>query len=167
MFKKKKPPSPGIYQIVCMKNGMIYVGKSNRPAKRIKEHYMQLRHGSRYNKKLQLDFYEYGDDSFACEIVEEVPRETDCGRAMSRKEHNRKIDKCESEWMLHYVLEGMHPLYNRHIPLGEHDSVIEKEGLFDYDSTSGTTPIEDAMKLKYPFDPNLMGNKINENWSAE
>jgi len=167
MFKKKERPSPGIYQIVCMKNGMIYVGKSDSPAKRIKEHYMQLRHGSHHNKKLQLDFYEYGADSFACEIVEEVPRETDCYWTMSRKEHNRKIDKRESEWILHYVLGGIHSVYNRCIPLSEHDSVIEKESLFDSRHASGTTPIEDAMKLKYPFDPNLMGNKINKNWSVE
>lgn len=61
----------GIYTITNRSNGKVYIGESLDIYRRWHdEHIPQLRKNSHYNKELQKDFNEYGEDNFNFEILE-------------------------------------------------------------------------------------------------
>lgn len=61
----------GIYTITNKTTGRLYIGESLDIYRRWhKEHIPQLRKNSHYNKELQNDFNEYGEEGFSFEILE-------------------------------------------------------------------------------------------------
>ena len=61
----------GIYTITNRSNGKVYIGESLDIYRRWhEEHIPQLRNNCHYNKELQNDFNEYGEDNFNFEILE-------------------------------------------------------------------------------------------------
>jgi group I intron endonuclease len=66
------PASSGIYRIVCLITGRMYVGSSLDLQKRKRDHFSLLRRNAHTNKKLQHAFNKYGPDAFRFEIVELV-----------------------------------------------------------------------------------------------
>lgn len=62
----------GIYRISCSQDPRSYIGSSNNIERRWKDHKRQLDAGTHKNKKLQLDWDAYGDESFTFNILEET-----------------------------------------------------------------------------------------------
>lgn len=72
---KCKGPST-IYAIRCVKNGKVYIGRTQDLERRMKEHLAELRegrkdNGQRQNCGFQSDFDKYGVDNFKVHILEE------------------------------------------------------------------------------------------------
>lgn len=61
-----------IYKIECVKNGKCYIGQTKNFKKRVQDHLLKLNKNNHYSNLLQLDFNNYGIESFVFEILEEV-----------------------------------------------------------------------------------------------
>lgn len=59
-----------VYRIVCFPTAKIYVGQTNRPKVRRKEHFGSLKAGTHCNQRLQFAYNKYGHHSFYFEILE-------------------------------------------------------------------------------------------------
>lgn len=67
----------GIYRILNVSNGHLYIGSSNNVRKRLRGHKAQLRSGEHRNKHLQWAWNKYGEDKFVFEKIEDVNRKQD------------------------------------------------------------------------------------------
>ena len=63
----------GIYKIVCKKTGKCYVGSSIDTLTRWKKHLWCLENNMHHSNKLQNAWNKYGKESFAFDIIEELP----------------------------------------------------------------------------------------------
>lgn len=68
----KPLPRPGVYKIVCLANGKVYVGSSLNCAKRCWGHRYLLNAGRHPNPHLQYAWAKYGAHAFSFEMVMEV-----------------------------------------------------------------------------------------------
>ena len=66
------PHAPGIYQILCVPTGKIYIGSTQDINKRWRDHRCLLRCGRHENSKLQRAWNKYGEEAFAFSILELV-----------------------------------------------------------------------------------------------
>ena len=66
----------GIYRIRNIINDCAYIGKSIRLPERLRHHKGRLRAGNHKNSRLQNDWVELGEESFAFEIIEKLPCNT-------------------------------------------------------------------------------------------
>ena len=76
-----KKPSV-IYAIRCIHNGKVYIGRTQRFEKRIREHWLDLKRGFKRNMRdpsFQNDFDDYGEDGFCVYVLEKnvPPHEAD------------------------------------------------------------------------------------------
>ena len=62
----------GIYKIINVKTGKIYIGSAKNIKGRLREHLKSLRKGNHKNKYLQFSWNEYGEENFRFEIIEIV-----------------------------------------------------------------------------------------------
>jgi group I intron endonuclease len=65
----------GIYQIVNLKNGKLYLGSSNNIAVRKYNHYYHLRHNTHHSIVLQRAWNKYGEKNFDFSLVLTCPDE--------------------------------------------------------------------------------------------
>ena len=76
---KIKNPST-IYAIRCIKNGKVYIGRTQNFEQRIRQHWLDLQRGFKGKMRdpsFQDDFYIYGEEGFCVYILEkDVPPET-------------------------------------------------------------------------------------------
>lgn len=75
-WKKKNIVSikPGVYMFTCLVNGKRYIGESNQPERRRKEHLYSITHGHNLsNPTMKDDMLKYGIDKFKFEILELTP----------------------------------------------------------------------------------------------
>ena len=88
------PNAPGVYKIVCMATGKVYVGSSIRLRSRGWAHLGNLRKGKHGNPHLQSAWNKYGEEQFEIEILEQCASED--------------LIRLEQEWMdrLRVVGEG-------------------------------------------------------------
>lgn len=63
----------GVYRILCIENGNMYIGSSSDLYTREKSHFSQLRRGAHHCEHLQRAFNKYGSDKFRWEILEYCP----------------------------------------------------------------------------------------------
>ena len=64
----------GVYMFTCLINGKRYIGESNQPERRRKEHLYSITHGDNMsNKEMKVDMLKYGKDKFKFEILELTP----------------------------------------------------------------------------------------------
>ena len=63
-------PVSGIYQINNIANGRSYIGQSVDVMERFKKHIRDLRNGTHRRREMQLDWNNYGENSFVFCIVE-------------------------------------------------------------------------------------------------
>ena len=62
----------GIYKILNLANGKIYVGSAFNLKKRESEHFHTLRNGTHHNYHLQKSFNKYGEKNFEFNIIEQI-----------------------------------------------------------------------------------------------
>jgi len=60
----------GIYSIKNMKNGKIYIGSSKDLQGIINRNKFQLKNGLHFNKEMQKDFNEIGEEGFSFDILD-------------------------------------------------------------------------------------------------
>ncbi len=60
----KKSGAKGVYKIRCIVNDRIYIGSTSNFVARFEAHKKDLLENKHHNKKLQLDFNEYGIKNF-------------------------------------------------------------------------------------------------------
>lgn len=59
----------GIYKIINLTNGMVYVGSAVNVEKRLLQHRKMLRGGYHHSKRLQSAWIKYGEESFKFQII--------------------------------------------------------------------------------------------------
>lgn len=66
--------APGVYQVRCLINGMLYIGSSNEPYRRKNVHFSNLKphNFKQSNEALQYAMLEHGKDNFVFEMIEYV-----------------------------------------------------------------------------------------------
>lgn len=65
----------GIYKIICLKTGKIYIGKSVNIEVRFRKHRYDLKIGKHGNPYIQRSFNKYGIENFKMEIIERCSKE--------------------------------------------------------------------------------------------
>lgn len=58
-----------IYEIRCLANNAVYIGKTKNYKRRIREHEYSLRKGTNRNKQMQADYNKYGAENFESKIL--------------------------------------------------------------------------------------------------
>ncbi|GGE68420.1 GIY-YIG nuclease family protein [Priestia taiwanensis] len=93
MQYKEMKTEAGIYQIKNTKNGKIFIG-STRNIKTLNGKRFELKAGASYNKELQREWNEYGEDAFVIEMVETI-------KVDEEKYPNLKkeLEKLEEKWL--------------------------------------------------------------------
>lgn len=87
-----------IYRIVCFVTGKCYVGQSNDPKKRRRDHFYLLNSGSHENPLLQRAYNKYGKGAFYFEILE------------SNIPSLEEVNEREISWIAHF--DSFHNGYN-------------------------------------------------------
>jgi len=70
------PNASGIYRILCVPTGKIYVGSAINLARRWQDHRAALRAGNHQNSYFQRAWDKYGEIAFAFSVLEFVPADT-------------------------------------------------------------------------------------------
>lgn len=66
------PKASGIYRIVCLTTGKLYIGSAINLAKRKREHLHYLRNNAHHSITLQRAWDKHGEENFAFEVIELV-----------------------------------------------------------------------------------------------
>lgn len=66
------PRSSGIYQILCVSTGKVYIGSAIDLRRRYQQHWSDLRLRRHKNSLLQRAWNKYGEDSFVFSVLEQV-----------------------------------------------------------------------------------------------
>lgn len=74
---KQNPPEMGIFQIKNKINGKILIGKALNLKGKLNSHRFQLKNGSHFNKGLQKDYNQFGEDSFLFEKIDSLEAKND------------------------------------------------------------------------------------------
>ena len=69
----------GIYQVKNLKNGKIFIGSAHDLRGRINSNRFQLKNGSHFNKDLQNDFNEMGEENFSFEVLDNLKPKEEAG----------------------------------------------------------------------------------------
>lgn len=65
------PHASGIYQILCVPTGKVYIGSTKRLSKRWQEHRRLLRQRRHFNRHLQASWNKYGENAFTFSVLQE------------------------------------------------------------------------------------------------
>ena len=63
----------GVYAIVCVSTGEVYVGSSGVTGTRLSKHRTDLRRGKHHNAGLQAAWNQYGEAAFRFLMVQSLP----------------------------------------------------------------------------------------------
>ncbi len=96
MYRK----NPGIYKIVCVPTGEVYVGQSSKMHKRINQHKRHLITGTSDNQHLQRAWVKYGAESFEFSVIESLDN------SLGDNELRERLNELEQKWIDHYRLSG-------------------------------------------------------------
>jgi len=80
------PNSAGIYQILNLVNGKIYIGSAINLRQRRNEHFSRLRCNRHPNKHIQSSFNKYGEHNFDFEVLQLI-------------QNPKSLSGCEQFWM--------------------------------------------------------------------
>lgn len=67
-----KPPDMGIYRILNLESGKIYIGRAMDLNGRLNSERFQLKHNLHMNKELQKDYNDLGEERFAFEVLDRL-----------------------------------------------------------------------------------------------
>lgn len=82
----------GIYKIINLANGKVYIGKSLRLEYRYKKHLWNLNKNNHINKHLQAAYNKYSNINFWFEIIEECSKSDICEREIYWIEKYKSYD---------------------------------------------------------------------------
>jgi group I intron endonuclease len=91
----------GIYQIKNNKNGKIFIGSAKNLPGRINSNKFQLRNGNHFNKEMQNEYNEIGEEMFSFDILDYLKPKEDL-----EYDYTEDLKTLESLW-----LENLQP-YN-------------------------------------------------------
>ena len=91
---QQRVPGIGVFQIRNTSNDKIFLVAGKNLPGLINRHRFQLQHGGHTNKKLQADWQQFGENSFAFEIVEELIRPSE-----SHFDEKRELEQMEDMWL--------------------------------------------------------------------
>lgn len=83
----------GIYKIINLKNGKVYIGSTQNFKQRAYDHNKHLKNNTHYNKHLQASFNKYGEDVFVFEVIEVKNEEIKVLRILEQKYLSQEIEK--------------------------------------------------------------------------
>ena len=84
----------GIYQIRNMKNGKIFLGSAKDLHGIINSNKFQLKNGLHFNKEMQKDFNEVGEDSFSFDILDYLKPKEDLNH-----DYTEELKMFEDMWL--------------------------------------------------------------------
>ena len=67
---KNSSQKPGVYKIINLINGKVYIGSAKNFSVRFNQHIKSLEKNKHQNKHLQNAFNQYGTDNFLFEVIE-------------------------------------------------------------------------------------------------
>ena len=97
---------PGVYQIVCLKNGRRYIGQSGDCPARWAQHMDDLFAGRHVNTALQDDWNQHSHKEFSFTLLEQEPDEEE---RLAREQHyiRAELDRCYNvAWDDRHVIQG-------------------------------------------------------------
>ena len=107
----------GIYKIINLKNGKIYIGSSFRLRQRKHEHFKYLKNNRHCNTHLQNSYNKYGKENFIFEVIEYVELTED------RDTLKDNLLNKEQYWLDNYFGKNCYNLCpNAYSKLGSKDS---------------------------------------------
>lgn len=83
----------GIYKIINIQNGRIYIGSAKEFKRRAKQHFSSLKNNKHQNKYLQHDFNKCGEDAFEFHVLEVVEGDKENRRLSEQKYINQYYDE--------------------------------------------------------------------------
>ena len=93
--KEKYRDKFGIYKIVCLRNGMTYIGQTSTSfSRRLSIHKTMLNYGTHSNKRLQRDFDLFGSESFVFSVVTVCNEDDDIDKLETDAISQIEADKC-------------------------------------------------------------------------
>ena len=135
----------GVYKILNIVDGKIYVGSSVDIQRRIKCHMHELRKGTHNNKYLQSAWNKYGENSFEFSVIEEV---SDKSILRDREQYYIQLTNCSN----HSI--GYNLLNNTNVGLGvsasdEIKAKIRKACSGEKNGNYGRKHTEEELKRMY------------------
>ena len=68
-------PKIGVFQILNLANGKVFIDSSTNLDKIWNRHRVELKFGNHRNERMQKDWNEFGEDNFLFEILSEIKQE--------------------------------------------------------------------------------------------
>jgi GIY-YIG catalytic domain len=84
----------GVYQIKNLKNGRIFIGSAQDLRGKLNSNRFQLKNGSHFNKELQTDFNEIGEEGFSFEVLDHLKPKEETGI-----DYKEELKVLEEMWM--------------------------------------------------------------------
>jgi hypothetical protein len=91
---KENPPAAGIFQITCIQNGKVFIGKGLNVHGILNSQQAQLQFGSHRNLDLQKDYNRYGVKTFDFRVLDQLEM---CGK--TTHEIQEDLAALEALWM--------------------------------------------------------------------
>lgn len=128
-----------IYKIECSENGYVYIGQTNNPDRREREHFGKLKSGSHPNRTLQADFNQYGKPAFSFDVIEAL-----------EIENKRQL---EQYWLEKYNATKVYNRYNPAKITNRHNTRSTKQRIVDMKHifSGRTSPQEIKTEMRYEF----------------
>lgn len=151
----------GVYKIVNIANGRIYIGSAKSFIQRLNHHLKSLKAGTHHNKFLQNDFIKCGIESFEFQIIELVDGEQEARLAIEQKYLDFYHDNQNSCYNLEHKANIKSKGKNKQPRLPLSQEAREKIGKASVDMWANMSK-EDKEKLSQ-----LRKKLSKENWENE
>jgi group I intron endonuclease len=96
----------GIYQVKNNKNGRIFIGSAKDLRGRINSNRFQLKTGAHFNKELQNDFNETGEQGFSFEVLDYLKPNEDADAGFDYTEELKVLEEMWLEKLQPYGEKG-------------------------------------------------------------
>jgi len=79
--------TPGVYKLVNLVNGKVYIGSTTKLRQRRFSHLSKLRNGKHENRNIQNDWNEYGENNFNWEVIQIIDDISDTFSLIPREQY--------------------------------------------------------------------------------
>lgn len=91
---KMKPPDMGIYRILNLESGKIYIGRAMDLNGKLNSEMFQLKHDLHMNRELQKDFHDLGLEKFSFEVVDRL-----AAKDGMEHDYGQELKELEALWL--------------------------------------------------------------------